>query len=56
MTIHNLLEKGWRPPNSLERVLSLTQVRDTVIIITDSNIYRAEENYGNFIVVMLGLL
>jgi hypothetical protein len=57
MTIHEVLKRGWTPPNDMERVQCLTQIRDKVIILTEWSIYRAEsDKYNDFIVYLIGHL
>jgi hypothetical protein len=53
MTVHELVARGWFPPYEGERILSLTQVRDKVIIVTDSCIFRAQSASINDFVVYL---
>jgi hypothetical protein len=59
VTVHDFLTLGynWIPPNDYERILSLTQVRDTVIILTEWRIWRAREDAtGQLIVELVGHL
>ena len=54
VTVHEFVEHGWAPPHSGERLLSCTQVRDYVIVLTDRAIYQAQRNYDGFIVMLIG--
>lgn len=56
MTVHDLIGRGWSPPHPSERLQSLTQIRDFVIILTDSRIYRAQDDPEGFIVYLIGHL
>ena len=44
LTVHEFIEHGWAPPHLHERMLSLTQVRDSVVIITERHIWRARRD------------
>lgn len=58
VTIHEFVERGWSPPHPGERVLSLTQVRDVVVVLTDRCVYRAERSYDGdgFVMMLIGHL
>lgn len=46
MTVHEFIGCGWKTSRDFERILSVSQVRDFVVIVTDYAIYRAEWQYG----------
>jgi hypothetical protein len=47
MTLHEFIVAcDWKPPCDYERILSLTQMRDAVVVVTDAAIYRAEWQFG----------
>jgi hypothetical protein len=57
MTVHEVMERGWSPSHPGERIQSLTQIGDFVIILTDSRIYRAHsDRYNDFMVDLIGHL
>lgn len=55
MTTHELLAAGWSPPHNEDRVRSLTEIRDYVIIVTDFRIWIARTDfYGKLVVELQG--
>lgn len=55
MTVHDFLQHSWSPPHEHERIQGLVQVREYVIVITDSRLYRVQDDpYGDFTVCLVG--
>jgi hypothetical protein len=55
MTIHEFLQHNWSPPQKDERIQGLIQVKDYVIVVTDSRLYRVQNDpFGDYTVYIVG--
>lgn len=54
MTLHDFLGREWTPPHPWERIHGVVEVRDYLLIITTSRIWKVEDDTCGFRVLLVG--